>query len=104
MVEPVEVPRVVPGDADDDQVIAGAVTAHADPVISGDADLLSLAIFEGIAIEPGDKRHTFGVVVPDLRRDRTLPARAASRAGASVSCRRLRRATPAAPRRTLGES
>ncbi|MBI3376201.1 MAG: putative toxin-antitoxin system toxin component, PIN family [Betaproteobacteria bacterium] len=50
MVEPVEVPRVVPGDADDDQVIAAAVAAHADLVISGDADLLSLASFAGIAI------------------------------------------------------
>ncbi len=33
LVEPVEVPRVVPGDADDDQVIAAAVAARADLVV-----------------------------------------------------------------------
>lgn len=31
LVSPVFTPRVVPNDADDDQVIAAAVAAHADP-------------------------------------------------------------------------
>lgn len=36
LVEPASVPRVVPLDADDDQVIAAAVAAHADLIVSGD--------------------------------------------------------------------
>ncbi len=50
LVEPTTVPRVVPTDPDDDQVIAAALTAHADLVVSGDADLLSIASFERIPI------------------------------------------------------
>lgn len=50
LVEPVEVPRVVPNDPDDDQVIAAARTARADCIVSGDADLLSLGSFQGIRI------------------------------------------------------
>ncbi len=50
LVEPTTVPRVVPTDPDDDQVIAVALTAHADLIVSGDADLLSVASFEGIPI------------------------------------------------------
>lgn len=47
IVEPVSVPRVVPSDADDDQVIAAAVTANADFIVSGASDLLTLKSFEG---------------------------------------------------------
>ena len=50
MVEPEHVPRVVPADADDDQVIAAAIAAGADWIVSGDADLLSMASYQGIPI------------------------------------------------------
>lgn len=50
LVEPVEVPRVVPGDTDDDQVIAAAVAARADLVVSGDSDLLSMGSHHGVPI------------------------------------------------------
>jgi putative PIN family toxin of toxin-antitoxin system len=50
VVEPGEVPRVVPGDADDDHVIAAAVTAQATLVVSGDSDLLSLGNHRNIDI------------------------------------------------------
>ena len=43
-------PRVVPGDIDDDQVIATAVAARAELIVSGDRDLLSLASHRDIAI------------------------------------------------------
>jgi uncharacterized protein len=41
-VFPRSVPRVVPNDADDDHVIALAVTAEAQAIVSGDSDLLTL--------------------------------------------------------------
>lgn len=50
LVEPLEVPRVVPGDADDDHVIAAAVAAGAALIISGDTDLLSVGSHQGIEI------------------------------------------------------
>ncbi len=50
LVEPVEVLRVVPGDADDDQVIAVAVAARAEIIVSGDSDLLSMGSHQGINI------------------------------------------------------
>jgi putative PIN family toxin of toxin-antitoxin system len=50
MVEPEHVPRVVPADADDDQVIAAAIAAGADWIVSGDADLLSMESYQGIPI------------------------------------------------------
>lgn len=50
LVEPVEVLRVVPGDADDDQVIAAAVAARADLVVSGDSNLLSMSSHQGVPI------------------------------------------------------
>jgi putative PIN family toxin of toxin-antitoxin system len=49
-VEPDHVPRVVPNDADDDQLIAAGVTAGADWIVSGDADLLSMGSYQGIPI------------------------------------------------------
>ena len=51
LVEPTSVPRVIIGDADDDHVIAAAVAAHADLIISGDRKhLLPLGNHQGIAI------------------------------------------------------
>jgi len=50
VVEPDDVPRVVPGDADDDHVIAAAVTAQATLIVSGDSDLLSMGSYRGIDI------------------------------------------------------
>ena len=50
VVEPEQVPRVVPDDADDDQVIAAAIAAGANLIVSGDADLLSMESHQGIPI------------------------------------------------------
>lgn len=50
LVEPLSVPRVVPDDPDDDQVIAAAIAAHADLIVSGDSDLLTLESFDSIPI------------------------------------------------------
>lgn len=49
VVEPTLVPRVV-RDVDDDQVIAAALAAHADLIVSGDDDLLSIGSYQGIRI------------------------------------------------------
>lgn len=51
LVEPASVPRVVAGDVDDDQVIAAAVAARADLIVSGDRKhLLPLRSHQGIEI------------------------------------------------------
>lgn len=50
MVTPTAVPRAVPGDADDDQVIAAAIAARAECIVSGDAHLLSIGQYQGVAI------------------------------------------------------
>jgi predicted nucleic acid-binding protein len=51
LVAPTTVPQVVPGNIDDDQVIAAAVTAPADLIVSGDRKhLLPLGSHAGIAI------------------------------------------------------
>lgn len=51
LVEPANVPRVVVGDVDDDQVIAAAVAARADLIVSGDRKhLLPLGSHQGIDI------------------------------------------------------
>lgn len=51
LVEPIDVPRVVAGDVDDDQVIAAAVAARADLIVSGDRrHLLPLGSHQGIDI------------------------------------------------------
>jgi putative PIN family toxin of toxin-antitoxin system len=49
-VTPLAIPRVVPGDPDDDHVIACAIAAHADMIVSGDHDLLELRSHHGIVI------------------------------------------------------
>jgi putative PIN family toxin of toxin-antitoxin system len=51
LVEPASVPRVVVGDVDDDQVIAAAVAARADLIVSGDRKhLLPLGSHQSIDI------------------------------------------------------
>ena len=49
-VQPLNTPRVVPGDADDDHTVAAAVTAQADLIISGDRHLLVLGSHQNIPI------------------------------------------------------
>jgi uncharacterized protein len=50
LIEPQSVPRVVPDDPDDDQVIAAAIAAQADLIVSGDKHLLDLESHCGIRI------------------------------------------------------
>ncbi len=51
VVSPMDVPRVVPTDPDDDQVIAAAVAGQVDLIASGDRrDLLPMGSFQGIPI------------------------------------------------------
>lgn len=47
---PASIPRAVPNDPDDDQVLATALTAQADLIVSGDSDLQALGIYQGIPI------------------------------------------------------
>jgi putative PIN family toxin of toxin-antitoxin system len=49
-VSPLATPRIVPGDVDDDHVIAAAVAGSAEVVVSGDRHLLSLGSHQGIGI------------------------------------------------------
>lgn len=50
VVSPVDVPRVVPDDPDDDIVIACAVTGKAEYIVSRDRHLLRLGSHQGIPI------------------------------------------------------
>lgn len=51
MATPTDVPRVVADDADDDHVLACALTAQADLIVSGDKHLLNLGgQYQGIPI------------------------------------------------------
>ena len=49
-VSPLATPRAVPGDADDDHVIAAALAAKADLIVSGDRHLLSMGSYESVTI------------------------------------------------------
>lgn len=50
VIEPPPLPQPVCRDPDDDQVLALAVAAQADLIVSGDDDLLALGSFHGIPI------------------------------------------------------
>jgi putative PIN family toxin of toxin-antitoxin system len=50
VIEPPPLPQPVCRDPDDDQVLALAVAAKVDLIVSGDNDLLSLESFQGIPI------------------------------------------------------
>ena len=50
VVSPLSTPRAVPNDIDDDQVIACALAAGAQLIVSGDSDLLVLHLWKGIHI------------------------------------------------------
>lgn len=62
LVTPSEVPRVIEQDADDDQVLACALTANANLIVSGDKHLRSLGgAYQGIRIvTPAEAIHTVG--------------------------------------------
>jgi putative PIN family toxin of toxin-antitoxin system len=49
LVEPLEIPRIV-RDPDDDHVLACALAAKAEIIVSGDKDLLDLREYQGIQI------------------------------------------------------
>jgi len=49
-LSPLSVPRVVPDDPDDDHVIACAVAARADVIVSGDKHLLKMREYQGMHI------------------------------------------------------
>lgn len=51
IVTPVPIERTVPTDVDDDKVIATALAAEADLIVTGDSDLLVLHPFQGIQIQ-----------------------------------------------------
>ncbi len=56
VVEPMETaagqtpPRVVPRDADDDHVVAAALAARVEAIVTGDRDLLSVGVFGDIQV------------------------------------------------------
>jgi putative PIN family toxin of toxin-antitoxin system len=61
LVSPVATPSVVPADADDDHVIAAAVAAEADFIVSGDRHLLDLVHHGHIRIvTPADALRLIG--------------------------------------------
>jgi putative PIN family toxin of toxin-antitoxin system len=50
VVEPPTVPNIVERDPDDNQVVAAAIAARADAIISGDDDLLALGEAAGVPV------------------------------------------------------
>ena len=50
VIEPPPLPQPVCRDPDDDEVLALAIAAKVELIVSGDNDLLSLASFEGVPI------------------------------------------------------
>ena len=50
VIEPATIAPVIAADPDDDAVLACAIAARAEAIVSGDSDLLSLQEYEGIRI------------------------------------------------------
>jgi uncharacterized protein len=50
LVKPASIPPVVLDDPDDDAVLACAIAARAQAIVSGDAHLLQLGLYQGIPI------------------------------------------------------
>jgi uncharacterized protein len=50
LVRPLQVPRVIEADPNDDHVLAAAAAAEADVLVSGDRHLLELGLHQGIPI------------------------------------------------------
>ena len=50
VVEPAEIPPVIVADPDDDMVLACAIAAQANLIVSGDAHLLDLGAYQSIPI------------------------------------------------------
>lgn len=50
VVQPAPIAPVILNDPDDDQVLACALAAQADIIVSGDGDLLALGAYQGIPI------------------------------------------------------
>jgi putative PIN family toxin of toxin-antitoxin system len=50
VIEPVEIEPVILADPDDDAVLACAVAAHSEIIVSGDSHLLDLKQYQGIRI------------------------------------------------------
>jgi putative PIN family toxin of toxin-antitoxin system len=50
LVRPISTPAVVAADPDDDQVVAAAVAAQAEFLVTGDHELLALGSYQGIRI------------------------------------------------------
>lgn len=50
VIEPVALPEPVSRDPDDDEVLACAIAARVDAIVSGDADLLTLKSYQDIPI------------------------------------------------------
>jgi putative PIN family toxin of toxin-antitoxin system len=50
LVVPASIEPVIKADPDDDAVLACAVAAHAEVIVSGDRELLALGSYEGIPI------------------------------------------------------
>lgn len=63
LATPAAVPRVVAGDADDDHVLAAAVAARADLIVTGDRrHLLPIGSHQGIEIvSPAQAMTRFGI-------------------------------------------
>ena len=58
-VTPMATPRIVPNDIDDDQIIACALVAGAELIVSGDSDLLVLHPWRGKRILKASKALPF---------------------------------------------